>query len=105
MLACETARLWLREAAFTDEAPGAAPDTATRSVLARLVVERAASETMTEVDRALGTTGHFYGHPVERLRRDLGFYLRQAAPDESLHAASVSLAARAGPVRDFWTAW
>ncbi len=103
VIACETARLWVHKAAKTVEAAGAAPDTATRSVLARLVVERAAVETMTEVDRALGTAAHFTSHPVERLRRDLGFYLRQAAPDDALHAASMSLSARAGPVGDFWS--
>lgn len=102
-MACETARLWVREAALKVEAPGAPPASATRSVLARLVVERAASDTMTEVDRALGTAAHFIDHPADRLRRDLGFYLRQAAPDSALHAASVALAARAGPVGDFWT--
>lgn len=104
VMACETAWLWVREAALTVEAPGAAPDSATRSVLARLVVERAASETMTEVDRALGAASFFSDHPVERLRRDLAFYLRQAAPDGALHAASAALAARRRPVGDFWTA-
>ena len=103
-MACETARLWVRKAALTVEAPDADPDTATRAVLARLIVERAASETMTEVGRALGAAAHFTDHPVERLRRDLGFYLCQAAPDQALHAAAVALAARADPVGDFWTA-
>ena len=103
-MACETARLWVRAAALTVEAPGAGPDSATRSVLARLIVEQAAAETMTEVDRALGTAAHFTGHPVERLRRDLGFYLRQAAPDQALHAAALSLAAQAAAVGDFWSA-
>ncbi|WP_144185774.1 acyl-CoA dehydrogenase family protein [Elioraea rosea] len=103
-MACETARLWVREAAMTVEAPGASPDSATRSVLARLAVERAAIETMTEVDRALGAASYFTDHPVERLRRDLSFYLRQAAPDRALHVASEMLAARSGPVGDFWAA-
>lgn len=103
-MACETARLWVREASLTVEAPGAPAESATRSVLARLAVERAALETMTEMDRALGTAGHFTDHPVERIRRDLAFYLRQAAPDQALHAASLALAARSGPVGDFWAA-
>ncbi len=101
-MACETARLWVREAALTVEAPGASPGGATRSVLARLVVERAASETMTEVDRALGAASHFADHPVERLRRDLAFYLRQAAPDAALHGAAATLAARRCAAGDFW---
>lgn len=101
-MACETARLWVRDAALTVEAPGAPPNSATRSMLARLVVERAASETMTDVDRALGAASFFTDHPVERLRRDLVFYLRQAAPDGALHASAVALAARPGAVGDFW---
>ena len=103
-MACESARLWVREAALSVEAPGATPNSVTRAVLARLVVERAASETMTEVDRALGAASFFTDHPVERLRRDLAFYLRQAAPDGALHAASETLAARTDPVGDFWSA-
>lgn len=104
VMACETARLWIQEAALAVETPGAAPETATRSVLARLVVERGAVETMTDADRALGTAAHFTDHPVERLRRDLGFYLRQASPDEALHTAAAALAARTGSVGNFWTA-
>ncbi len=103
-MACETARLWVREAALTVEAPGASAESAARSILARLAVERAASETMVEVDRALGAASHFVDHPVERLRRDLSFYLRQAAPDHALHSASATLAARKGSVGDFWAA-
>lgn len=103
VMACETGRLWVTAAATSVEAPGAAPASATRAVLARLAVERAAVETMAEMDRALGTAGHFSGHMVERVRRDLTFYLRQAAPDEALHAAALALAGTADPVGDFWT--
>ena len=104
VMACETARLWVREVALTVEAPGAAPCSATRSVLARLAVERAASETMTEVDRALGAASCFADHPVERLRRDLAFYLRQAAPYGALDAAATTLAAQPCVVGDHWGA-
>lgn len=104
VMACETARLWVHAAALAVESPGADPATATQSVLARLVVERAAGETMAEVDRALGAASYFTDHPVERLRRDLAFYLRQAAPDGALQAASVALAARNCEVGDFWGA-
>lgn len=102
-VACETARLWVREAALTVEAPGAGPDCAARAVLARLVVERAASETMAETDRALGAASHFLDHPVERLRRNPPFHLRQAAPDGALQSASETLAAQPRAVGDFWT--
>lgn len=102
VIACETARLWVIKAAHAVEMPQADAATATQSVLARLVVERAATETMAEVDRALGTAAFFAGHPVERIRRDLAFYLRQAAPDAALHRAAIALTHTAGPVGDFW---
>jgi hypothetical protein len=102
VIACETARLWVGKAAQAVEAPGADATVVTQSILARLVVERAATETMTEIDRALGTAAFFAGHPVERIRRDLSFYLRQAAPDAALHRAAMSLAGTPGAVGDFW---
>lgn len=40
-----------------------------------------------------GVPHHERGHPVERLRRDLGLYLRQAAPDARL-ARAASLVVR-----------
>lgn len=102
VMACETARLWVGKAAQAVEMPGARASTATQSVLARLVVEHAATETMAEMDRALGTVSFFAGHPVERIRRDLSFYLRQAAPDAALHRAAMALADHDSPVGDFW---
>lgn len=102
VIACETARLWVAKAAQAVESPGADAATATQSVLARLVVDRAATDTMTEVDRALGTASFFTGHPAERIRRDLSFYLRQAAPDAALHRAAMAMADMQGQVGDFW---
>lgn len=102
VLAAETARAMVDLAAHAVEAPGAAPGTATRSVLARLAVERAACDAMAEVDRALGASAHFLDHPVERLRRDLGFYIRQANPDGAMADAARAMAALPAPVGDFW---
>ncbi len=102
VIACETARLWVAKAAQAVEGPGAEAATATQSVLARLVVERTATDTMTEIDRALGTASFFTGHPAERIRRDLSFYLRQAAPDAALHRAAMAMADMPGQVGDFW---
>ncbi|MBQ2260543.1 MAG: acyl-CoA dehydrogenase [Loktanella sp.] len=102
VIACETARLWVVKAAHAVEMPGADAAAATQSVLARLVVERAATDTMAEVDRALGTASFFAGHPVERIRRDLSLYLRQAAPDAALHRTAKAMADTAGHVGDFW---
>ncbi|MBQ2260030.1 MAG: hypothetical protein II336_01530 [Loktanella sp.] len=104
VMACETARLWIEKAAFAVEMRDADPTTATQSVMARLIVERAATTTISDVDRALGSASFFSGHAVERIRRDLSFYLRQAAPDAALQRVAAALAETAGPVGDFWTA-
>lgn len=80
--ACETARLWLWQAAETVEAPGAGPEAAEAAILARLVTAEAAVEVLNRMDEALGASSFAVGHPAERIRRDLGFYIRQANPDQ-----------------------
>ncbi len=79
--ACETARLWVTGAAAAVEHPEARPEDAGPAMLARLTVEREAVALMQEMDAALGAASFSTGHPVERHRRDLQFYLRQANPD------------------------
>lgn len=79
--ASEGARLWLWQAAEAVERPGAGPETAEASILARLVTAEAAVEVLNLMDEALGAASFAAGHPVERIRRDLGFYIRQANPD------------------------
>ena len=75
------------------------PDAARRAValalLAREGVEEGAVALMGLVERALGMAAFARGHPVERRRRDLGLYLRQAAPDAKLARAVDGLVADA----------
>ena len=78
---CETARLWVMQAAAATERRDARPEDAGPAMLARLTVEREAVVLMQEMDAALGAASFATGHPVERHRRDLQFYLRQANPD------------------------
>ena len=85
--ACETARLWLIRAAAEVERPGARPEAAAVAMLARLVVADEARALMAAMDDALGAASFATAHPVERRRRDLTFYLRQAAPDAMGQAA------------------
>ena len=79
--ACETARLWLWQAAVAVEAPGAPASAAEASILARLLTAEEAVAVLTAMDQALGAASFATAHPAERIRRDLGFYIRQANPD------------------------
>lgn len=81
MVACETSRLWLEDAARGVEVPGASASAADPAILARLVVADEAKALLAAMDDALGAASFMQGHPAERIRRDLGFYLRQANPD------------------------
>ena len=79
--ACETAEMWLTRAAHEVEHPDAPPAAAETAILARLRTAEEAATVMAEADRALGAGSHATGHPADRIRRDLGLYLRQADPD------------------------
>ena len=89
LIAGETARLWMQEAAPRAEAAGAGPADAVAYVnFARLAVERACLEAIALVQRCLGVAAFVRPNPVERLCRDLATYLRQPAPDMVLTEAA-----------------
>ena len=79
--ACETCRLWLENAARAVERPGAEARDAEGAILARLLTAEEAVAVLNAADQSLGASSFATGHPAERIRRDLGFYLRQADPD------------------------
>ncbi|WP_169053389.1 acyl-CoA dehydrogenase family protein [Falsirhodobacter xinxiangensis] len=79
--ACETARLWLLQAARAVERPAATPADAEAAILARLVTADEATALMAAMDQALGAASFATAHPADRIRRDLTFYIRQANPD------------------------
>jgi alkylation response protein AidB-like acyl-CoA dehydrogenase len=56
--------------------------------LTRMVTERAALDVMETVQRGLGLTAFIGPHPVERICRDLGTYLRQPVPDLAMSDAA-----------------
>ena len=94
---CETVRLFVREAALRVEAGTTDPEgAAAYALLAREQTEEGCLSILALVDRALGTQGHASGSYVERTRRDLGLFLRQANPDGKRAAAAAALAAGAG---------
>jgi alkylation response protein AidB-like acyl-CoA dehydrogenase len=91
-VACETARLWVTTAALRAEAGGGdAEGAAAYALLAREATEAACLTVIDTVERALGTAAHDTANPVERLRRDLSLFLRQAAPDAKRARAAARL--------------
>ncbi|TCD06561.1 acyl-CoA dehydrogenase [Erythrobacteraceae bacterium CFH 75059] len=94
-LACETARLWIEAAARRVEAaPRGDTGAAALALLCREVTERACVEVMRQVDRTVGTAGHARGCVFDRMRRDLGLFLRQADLDGKWRRAADRLAER-----------
>jgi alkylation response protein AidB-like acyl-CoA dehydrogenase len=89
LIAYETARLWMRQAArracLED---GTAADIVAYVNLARIAVESACLEAMRLTQRSLGIGAFIAGHPAERICRDLAVFLRQPAPDETLDKAA-----------------
>jgi alkylation response protein AidB-like acyl-CoA dehydrogenase len=93
MIACESSRLWVREAARIAENPHVDPGHAVAYVgLARIAVESACLDAMRLVQRSLGLSAFRSGNPVERICRDLATYLRQPAPDQVLTEAAAYFA-------------
>lgn len=85
LIARETARHWVREAARRAEDPTA--DTGLRVAtvgLARIAVETACLDAIRLVQRSVGLSAFRQGTPIERICRDLSTYLRQPAPDAVL---------------------
>jgi len=93
LIAQETARLWVERAASIAEDKDPAPALQVAIVnLARIAVESACLDALREAQRSLGLAAFVAPHPVERIARDLGTYLRQPAPDAVLlEAASWTL--------------
>lgn len=60
-------------------------------LLARQFVEEACVEIMALAEKSLGTQAHARGSHIERLRRDLSLFLRQAALDAKLLQAATML--------------
>jgi len=90
LIAFETARLWMAQAALR----GCVEDDDEQAIvayvnLARLAVEAACLDAMRLTQRGLGLGAFIVGHPAERICRDLATYLRQPAPDEALAKAAI----------------
>ena len=94
LIATETARLWMAEAAQRAETQANPADAIAYVGLARLAVDAAAREVMDLARRSLGIAAAMRDNPVERICRDLTTYLCQPAGDMVLtEAAARALAA------------
>ena len=82
-VACEGARLWIESAADRVERadPLSGENAAAYALLAREATEAACVSVIHLVEQAVGTAAFMEGTAIERIRRDLGLYVRQAAPD------------------------
>jgi len=89
VIAHETARLWLEQAAVRGCLEDDSPEAIVAYInLSRLAVEAACLDAMRLTQRSLGLSAFIAGHPAERICRDLATYLRQPAPDETLTNAA-----------------
>lgn len=85
LIARETARHWVQEAARRAEDPTAEAGLRVATVgLARIAVETACLDAMRLVQRSVGLSAFRQGTPIERICRDLSTYLRQPAADAVL---------------------
>ena len=95
-IACETARLWVKQASIVAE--GAYDDAAVVDAyvdLARNAFEGAALRVIALAQKAIGLKAFLRPNPIERICRDLTTYLRQPALDMSLISAAAFHVGRA----------
>lgn len=93
-IGCETSRLWVRSAARIAEDDRDPKQAMAYVGLARTAVETACLDAIRLIQRSLGLSAFRLGHPIERICRDLGTYLRQPAPDDVLTEAAACFAQR-----------
>jgi len=107
VLRAQTARLWVEAAGAAVEQAAltggkAVPRAVTLALLARQAVETACQEGIALTERAMGTAAFATGSDVDRIRRDLAFFLRQANLDGKMQQAAQALAADPAPVGEMW---
>ena len=105
VILARTARLMVEDAAQAVAAADTGPSiqaAVTLCLLARQAVEDACVEALQLADRTLGTRSFARGHPLERLRRDLGFFLRQANLDGKMERAAHWLRTSGGSIATIW---
>lgn len=107
MIAVETARLWIEQAAKLVEAdddpsPLAAENIVAYVNLARCAVERCGLNVMELVQRSIGLRAFLRTNPLERICRDLATYLRQPGPDRALCEGAAYMLASEDALGELW---
>ncbi|MFW7266454.1 acyl-CoA dehydrogenase [Gluconacetobacter sp. Hr-1-5] len=90
---CHAMASLLRDTAQTVEAAAAKPqdmidEAVAGALLARQFVEESCVQILQLAEKSLGTAAYVTGTPIDRTRRDLSMFLRQAAPDAKLLKAA-----------------
>jgi alkylation response protein AidB-like acyl-CoA dehydrogenase len=104
---CEAGRRLVETAAVKVEAsrsgtPSEIDAAVAHALVTRETVEEACVEVLTLVERSLGVRAHVAGSSIERQRRDLGLFLRQAAPDAKLQRAGRLIVGSATAIGEQW---
>jgi len=104
---CEAGRRLVETAAVKVEAsrggrPTEIDAAVAHALVTRELVEEACVAVMTLVERSLGVRAHVRGSSIERQRRDLGLFLRQAAPDAKLQRAGRLIVGSTAAIGEQW---
>lgn len=106
-IAVEGGRRWLAAAARLDLGPDAcacdAETTLAFANMTRLAIEDACLRVLDLAQRSAGARGLLRPSPIERLVRDLTFYLRQPAPDAALAAVGQAVLDSDGKASQRWS--
>lgn len=107
ILLAQTARLWVEAASAAIERAAitggdAVPAAVSLGLLARQAVETACQSGIALTERCMGTAAFIASSDADRIRRDLGFFLRQANLDGKLQQAAQALLADPAPVGEMW---
>lgn len=106
VILAHTARLWVEASSVVVEQAAAGVGdvnaAVTQVLLAREAVEAACMDGLALTERAMGTLAFAGACDVDRIRRDLSFFLRQANLDGKLKQAADALLADAAPVGEMW---
>jgi hypothetical protein len=100
-IARETALRWLGHVApIAEDTRARTPDEIVAQVnFARIAIEGCCVEALALAERSVGLQAFLTGTEIERIRRDLGTYLRQPALDEILAQAAAHIVQTHVPVR------
>ena len=102
MIHVRTAQLWVDAASCAVESGARVTAAVAQALLAREAVERACLAGIAIAERAMGTAAFASTADADRIRRDLGFFLRQANLDGKLAVATRAILDDNGSVGELW---